>query len=745
MRGRVNRVFAGASKGDTDSCRKKAPGGSRGLAECAGGRGLIYSRRRTPGTSANSAGHRRGSHFFGMPKSPPSPSPYPSVRSSSSSSASSSSSMDDESPALSSHILTQIPVLPNAEDEEEEGGEMRHEETGGIAEKAIGDDIEGDSNTDSAEKEAAECAGDGGEQLSGARVGENLGGLWARQTMTLDRIATEQSELLGERNRPETWRKSGTQDRSTALSNDLGGEVDDENEECEDTEESEGRFVAPASAVSRWERYLRTLPADFFRSAEARMQTVGDSTAAASFAGENGVENVGNRLLDGTRRRCMSYAGLSLCHAPENCPDLLYVYEQVYEIKIRRGGRKEGYQQFRGVAGQLARFAVAVDVVPAESFSKAGGLFELATSSKLVRAFIGGFQTNAQASTVYSKATLLGLLCRMAKLHFGKITSAETAAVLSSIDETTNLLGSFRRVEKATSRRQTAVQRDQDRRETFIHTSDWYTLQRRIEQDMASVFSGVCGLFDRFGEDSHAYMDENHALVRKYSLLMVVYILLNGGGQRPQAYASLQHPRESVLRRWEHEDEEIDEQEAAQGAGVRDGLMQVPPGRVVKLYPLQEKTPRGTFCPGILFPNKARSFFIAYSRVIRPAIMRCVGKVSADALSRDRTFLVHTETGNALTGENLRNTLRFYVGGLGGLAGDLSRVTVMTVRASYASVMFQSYRRGKFPGLTAEQFLGELAETMNTSIEMLRTTYIATNGSEFDEAAGAFLRASREE
>jgi hypothetical protein len=520
--------------------------------------------------------------------------------------------------------------------------------------------------------------------------------------MTLDRIAAEQSELLGDLNRPETWRKSGTQDRSTTLSDALGGELDDEIEECEDTEESEGRFAAPASAVSRWERYLRTLAADVFGSAEARMQKVVDCTAAASFVGEDGVDNGGHRLLDGTRRRCVPYAGLALCHAPEICPDLLYVYEQVYEIKIRRGGRKEGYQQFRGVAGQLARFAVAVDVVPAESFSKAGGLFELATSSKLVRAFIGGFQTNAQASTVYSKAPLLGLLCRMAKLHFGKITSAETAAMLSSIDETTNLLGGFRRVEKATSRRQTAFQREQDRRDTFIHTEDWYTLQRRIEQYMASVFSGVCGLFDRFGEDLHAYMDENYALVRKYSLLMVVYILLNGGGQRPQAYASLQHPRESVLRMWENEEEEVEEQEEAQGAGVRNGLVQVPQGRFVKLYPLQEKTPRGTFCPGILFSNKARSFFITYAHVIRPAIMRCIGKVSADALSRDRSFLVHTETGNALTGDNLRNTLRCYVGGLGGLAGDMSRVTLMTVRASYTSVMFQSYRRGKFPGLTAE-------------------------------------------
>jgi hypothetical protein len=153
-------------------------------------------------------------------------------------------------------------------------------------------------------------------------------------------------------------------------------------------------------------------------------------------------------------------------------------------------------KQFRGVVGQLARFAVAVDGAPAESFAIEGGRFELATSSKLVRAFIGGFQTNAQASTVYAKATLPGLLCRMAKLHFANIAAVETPAVLSCIEETINLqLERFRHVETATSRPQTAVQRDQEHRETFIHTADCCKLQGGIEQDMASFCTGVCSLF----------------------------------------------------------------------------------------------------------------------------------------------------------------------------------------------------------------------------------------------------------
>jgi hypothetical protein len=113
-----------------------------------------------------------------------------------------------------------------------------------------------------------------------------------------------------------------------------------------------------------------------------------------------------------------------------------------------------------------------------------------------------------------------------------------------------------------------------------------------------------------------------------------------------------------------------------------------------------------------------------------------------DALDQDRSFLVHTETGRALSGTNLRSTLRSYVTAVSGQKADLSNVTVMTLRASYASVVFRAFRRGRYRGQTAEQFMSELAEVMNTSPEMLRTTYIATNGMQFDESARTFLRAS---
>jgi hypothetical protein len=41
--------------------------------------------------------------------------------------------------------------------------------------------------------------------------------------------------------------------------------------------------------------------------------------------------------------------------------------------------------------GQLALFAVAVEVAKSTVFAKSGGLFHLETSSELIREFIGGF------------------------------------------------------------------------------------------------------------------------------------------------------------------------------------------------------------------------------------------------------------------------------------------------------------------------------------------------------------------
>jgi hypothetical protein len=174
------------------------------------------------------------------------------------------------------------------------------------------------------------------------------------------------------------------------------------------------------------------------------------------------------------------------------------------------------------------------------------------------------------------------------------------------------------------------------------------------------------------------------------------------------------------------------EQAERVGEGIAEGESEI-----VKLYPGQDKTPRGTFYLGIVFPRESRALFIYYLRFARPAMMRSQKEeqVSADALSTEILFLIHTETGTPVSGESLKNKLRTYVGRLNCLRGDLSHVTVMTVRAFFTSVSFPACRRGKFAPKTTNEFLDDLAEVLNTSLEMLRTTYISTDGKEFEESA----------
>jgi hypothetical protein len=200
----------------------------------------------------------------------------------------------------------------------------------------------------------------------------------------LDQLIEEQSSRLGARNTPVVWEMS-----QRAACRQGAPSFSDSKNVGEDAEEE-------VSAVTRWARYLKHLPVDFFSSHEDRMQFPGENMETDS---EEGV-GVREKGMGGKRRRCVAYTGLSLCHSPENCPDLLYCYEQYYEINIQRGGRKEGYSQFRAVAGQLAKFAVSAEVACAETFAVPGGLSNLVRESRLIRAFTGGFQQHAQASTV---------------------------------------------------------------------------------------------------------------------------------------------------------------------------------------------------------------------------------------------------------------------------------------------------------------------------------------------------------
>jgi hypothetical protein len=290
------------------------------------------------------------------------------------------------------------------------------------------------------------------------------------QSTVLGAIAMKQANLLGHRYDPLRYGRMKSSTAVAIRSRVIGGKARRKEQptgawirtphkldnECEGEDSGDEDYVQQddyeedaedeMTAQARLSHCLKALPAEFCTSAEALMNMdISHSSIAAAALEERGVEDGLLEPFEGSRRRCIKYESLPLRQYPENCPDLLYSYEQVFEIPIRRGGRKYIYCQFQAVVGQLARFAVAAQVVEPKLFALPGGLFQLAKDSKLIRALMGGFQLRAAPSTVYAKAVLLLRFCVLASQHFGKIECANTVPILCTIAETKNLLGGFAR------------------------------------------------------------------------------------------------------------------------------------------------------------------------------------------------------------------------------------------------------------------------------------------------------------
>jgi hypothetical protein len=131
------------------------------------------------------------------------------------------------------------------------------------------------------------------------------------------------------------------------------------------------------------------------------------------------------------------------------------------------------------------------------------------------------------------------------------------------------------------------------------------------------------------------------------------------------------------------------------------GEQEIYPGRSdpVIFYPVHEKTPRESFYP--CFQESLASTFSTIPYTSDPLL--CIGLAVLERMRWTETapswFIPRLA---ALSGTNLRSNLCSNVTAVSGLKADLSNGTVMTLRASYASVMFRAFRRGRIPGQTAE-------------------------------------------
>jgi hypothetical protein len=100
--------------------------------------------------------------------------------------------------------------------------------------------------------------------------------------------------------------------------------------------------------------------------------------------------------------------------------------------------------------------------------------------------------------------------------------------------------------------------------------------------------------------------------------------------------------------------------------------------------------------------------------------------------------LLHTERAIPITGDQVRSTWKRF---LSELDPELSKVTPMVLRASFATYMIHLYRVGRhFRGLTEQEFMDRLAALMNTSAEMLANVYGGCDLDDYRSTANEMMR-----
>lgn len=160
---------------------------------------------------------------------------------------------------------------------------------------------------------------------------------------------------------------------------------------------------------------------------------------------------------------------------------------------------------------------------------------------------------------------------------------------------------------------------------------------------------------------------------------------------------------------------------------------------VVSVKTFREKTARALDIPDVMFPIMVLPYLTFHVDFIRPILIKRRRIPMSDIFKKNQPLLVHTRTGEYLTPANISHSIRCF---MRGVDPRLTNVKAMTLRASYATSMLHSYRQGKFDDnkLSEDEFLSLVAKQMNTSVEQLRGTYMASYSKDFKQTMKLFTK-----
>jgi hypothetical protein len=443
----------------------------------------------------------------------------------------------------------------------------------------------------------------------------------------------------------------------------------------------------------KWMAYLRTLPGNVFDSREALQ----------------------NRAESAVRGRPL-FSGLRVDE--ENCADMQRVYRLSFESKIRLGQPRGTYDQFRSAAGQYLRTYLSFHTDRALEMCKCGRLFEAVADFRLVRAFIGQYQVRASATTVMGKAMHLRRLADEAVSYFTEKNSQELKGRCMSVASYLRSVSASYKTEARRFYRTRNNADDRMERGALLIPADF---DRCLSRSMQTL-SGVMGFVEQLREDNGGNTREicsalfsRKGVVEKWNINLLAALVLSGGGQRPQVYAQLEVLGPSEL---EHFKEECNGNK--QYFSMRAGL---------------EKTTRSMDLPTVLFPRVLLQFVSFHVLTLRPLLVQQI--LGGSRVLACKNLLLHTRRGVPLKSSDITRTLgRFFER----IDPELSGITPMAIRGSYASMMLQAHRRKEiFRDLGEQDFLQFLAKQMNTSVEQLATTYASCDVDAFEDVANEMM------
>jgi len=211
-------------------------------------------------------------------------------------------------------------------------------------------------------------------------------------------------------------------------------------------------------------------------------------------------------------------------------------------------------------------------------------------------------------------------------------------------------------------------------------------------------------------------------VLKKWCLNFLVFLILQGGGQRPQVYACIKAPELTDLVR-------MDGQQRTNGH--------------FSLITGTEKRARPSSAPRFTPPEICFKYVEYHAKFVRPYL---IGKRARTDPRDQECLLLDTRTACNLNRNQITKTLKSFIRPKDPELG--AAITTMDVRSSFATIKLMEYKNAVSKGETnqsREVFMESLANVMNTSVDMLNSVYFSIDDSEYLVAATNVYRFVRKE